>query len=127
MAKALQQIAVRLRQLDQWPQRMHRLFFDGVEESCMEKKRRQLFLRRWLWYTFRDAFSQTFGWLTLFGGWFGGFVLVKFGVQMATDQVTSNVVAAVGGFVIGVAVYAVVGLPKRAVECSRLSSRSRTM
>lgn len=78
----------------------------------MDWKRMQLFSRQWLWYTFRDAFSQTFGWLTLFGGWFGGFVLVKFGVQVATDQVTSNVVAAVGGFVIGVAVYGVVGFFK---------------
>jgi hypothetical protein len=78
----------------------------------MDWKQMRRFVRQWLWYTFRDALSQTFGWLTLFGGWFGGFVLVKFGVQVATDQVTSNVVAAVGGFVVGVAVYAVVGFFK---------------
>jgi hypothetical protein len=78
----------------------------------MNWKQTRLFMRRWLWYTIRDAFAQTFGWLTLFGGSFGGFILAKFGVRASSDQLTSSVVGAVGGFVIGVGVYAMVGFFK---------------
>jgi hypothetical protein len=78
----------------------------------MNWKRTRLFMGRWLWYTIHDAFAQTFGWLTLFGGSFGGFALAKFGVLATNDQLTANVVGAVGGFVIGVGVYAIVGFFK---------------
>lgn len=71
-----------------------------------------LFMRRWLWYTIHDAFAQTFGWLTLFGSSFGGFVLSKFGVHVSSDPFVSNVVGAAGGFVIGVGFYAVAGFIK---------------
>ncbi|KVE28316.1 hypothetical protein WI93_11075 [Burkholderia vietnamiensis] len=78
----------------------------------MNWKRTQLFMRRWLWYTIHDAFAQTFGWLTLFGGSFGGFMLAKFGVSATNDQFTNNVIGTVGGFVLGVGVYAIVGFFK---------------
>jgi len=78
----------------------------------MNREKTRLFMRRWLGYTIHDAFAQTFGWLTLFGGSFGGFVLAKFGVHATSDLLTSNVVGAVGGFVIGVGVYAIVGFFK---------------
>ncbi|MEK0233023.1 hypothetical protein [Ralstonia pseudosolanacearum] len=69
-------------------------------------------MRRWLWYTIHDAFAQTFGWLTLFGGVFGGFMLAKFGVSATSDQFTNNVIGTVGGFVIGLGVYAIIGFFK---------------
>ncbi|MBR7900981.1 MULTISPECIES: hypothetical protein [Burkholderia] len=78
----------------------------------MNWKRTRLFMRRWLWYTIHDAFAQTFGWLTLFGGSFGGFMLAKFGVGASNDQFTNNVIGAVGGFVIGLGFYAIVGFFK---------------
>jgi len=78
----------------------------------MNREKNRLFMRRWLGYTIHDAFAQTFGWLTLFGGSFGGFILAKFGVHATDDQLTSNVVGAVGGFVIGVGVYAIIGFFK---------------
>jgi len=78
----------------------------------MNWKQTRLFMRRWLGYTIHDAFAQTFGWLTLFGGSVGGFILAKFGVRVANDQFTSNVVGAVGGFVIGVGVYAIAAIFK---------------
>jgi hypothetical protein len=78
----------------------------------MDREKTRLFMRRWLWYTIRDAFAQTFGWLTLFGSSFGGFFLAKFGVSVTNDQFTNNVVVAVGGFVLGLGVYAIVGFFK---------------
>lgn len=78
----------------------------------MNWKRTRLFMRRWLWYTIHDAFAQTFGWLTLFGGSFGGFMLAKFGVSAINDPFTNNVIGAVGGFVIGLGFYAIVGFFK---------------
>lgn len=78
----------------------------------MDWKQTRRFMRRWLWYTIHDAFAQTFGWLTLFGGSFGGFILAKFGVRASSDQLTSSVVGAVGGFVVGVVFYAIVGVFK---------------
>ncbi len=70
------------------------------------------FMRRWLLYTIHDAFAQTFGWLTLFGGSVGGFVLAKFGIRTASDQLTTNIIGAFGGFLLGLCVYAVVGFFK---------------
>lgn len=78
----------------------------------MKRKRSLVFMRRWLWYTVHDAFAQTFGWLSLIGGSVSGFILAKFGVSVTNDQFTNNVVGAVGGFVIGVGVYAIVGVFK---------------
>ncbi|MEX3671411.1 hypothetical protein AB3X82_24790 [Paraburkholderia phenoliruptrix] len=78
----------------------------------MNSKRTRRFLWRWLSYTAHDAFAQTFGWLTLFGGSVSGFFLAKFGVNVTNDQFTNNVVVAVGGFVLGVGVYAIVGFFK---------------
>ncbi|CAJ5215112.1 hypothetical protein [Burkholderia pseudomallei] len=78
----------------------------------MDWKQPRLFVRQWVRYTIRDAFAQTFGWLTLFGGSVSGFFLAKFGVSVTDDQFTNNVVVAVGGFVIGVGVYAIVGFFK---------------
>ena len=78
----------------------------------MNWKQTRLFMRHWLRYTVHDAFAQTFGWLTLFGGSFGGFILAKFGISATNDQFTNNVVGAVGGFVIGVGVYAIFGFFK---------------
>lgn len=78
----------------------------------MDWKRTRLFIRRWLWYTIHDAFAQTFGWLTLFGGSCGGFILAKFGFSATNDQFTNNVVGAVGGFILGVGVYAIIGFFK---------------
>ncbi|WP_035553938.1 hypothetical protein [Burkholderia sp. 9120] len=78
----------------------------------MNWKRTRLFTRRWLWYTIHDAFAQTFGWLTLFGSSSGGYILAKIGVRVSSDQLTSNVVGAVGGFVVGVVFYAIVGVFK---------------
>lgn len=69
-------------------------------------------MRRWLRYTFHDAFAQTFGWLALFGGSVGGFVLAKFGIHTASDQLTINIIGAAGGFLVGLCVYAVVGFFK---------------
>lgn len=78
----------------------------------MDWKQTRRSLRRWLWYTIHDAFAQTFGWLTLFGGSFGGFMLAKFGISATNDQFKNNVVGAVGGFVVGVVFYAIVGVFK---------------
>lgn len=78
----------------------------------MNWKQTRLFMRRWFWYTIRDAFAQTFGWLTLFGTSFGGLILTKVGIRATNDPLTNNVVGAVGGFVIGLGVYAIVGFFK---------------
>lgn len=78
----------------------------------MDWKKASMFMRRWLWYAMHDAFAQTFGWLALFGSSFGGFILAKFGVHAPSDQLTSNVVGAVGGFFIGVGFYAILGFFK---------------
>ncbi|CAJ3224725.1 hypothetical protein [Burkholderia pseudomallei] len=78
----------------------------------MNWKRTRLFMLRWLWYTIHDAFAQTFGWLTLFGGAIGGFFLAMFGIRATNDQLTTNIVGAVGGFVIGLGVYAIVAIFK---------------
>lgn len=78
----------------------------------MNWKRTRLFMRRWLWYTIHDAFAQTFGWLSLIGGSVSGFMLAKFGVSATNDQFANNVIGAVGGFVIGLGVYAIVGIFK---------------
>lgn len=78
----------------------------------MDWQETRQFVRRWLWYTIRDAFAQTFGWLTLFGTSFGGLILAKFGVPATNDPLTNNVIGAVGGFVIGLGVYAIVGFFK---------------
>jgi hypothetical protein len=78
----------------------------------MDWKRTRRFMRRWLWYAIHDAFAQTFGWLTLFGTSFGGFLLATLKVPATTDPMTNNVIGAVGGFVIGVCVYTVVGFFK---------------
>ena len=78
----------------------------------MDWKQTRLFMRRWLWYTIHDAFAQTFGWLTLFGTSFGGLILAKFGVPATNDPLTNNVIGAVGGFVIGLGFYAILGFSK---------------
>lgn len=78
----------------------------------MDWKKTRIFMCRWLWYTIRDAFSQTFGWLTLFGGSVGGYILAKFGFGVANNQFTNNLVGAANGFAIGIGVYAVVGFFK---------------
>ncbi|MDR6419390.1 hypothetical protein J2801_001641 [Paraburkholderia phenoliruptrix] len=78
----------------------------------MNWKRTRLFIRRWLGYTLHDAFAQTFGWLTLFGSSVSGFMLAKFGVSVTNDQFTNSIVVAVGGFVLGVGVYAIIGFFK---------------
>ncbi|MDV2201746.1 hypothetical protein [Burkholderia pseudomallei] len=78
----------------------------------MNWKRTRLYIRRWLGYTLHDAFAQTFGWLTLFGGSVSGFFLAKFGVSVTNDQFTNSIVVAVGGFVLGVGVYAIIGFFK---------------
>lgn len=72
----------------------------------------RLFMRRWLWYTIHDAFAQTFGLLSLIGSSSGGFLLAKFGIHVANDQFTSNVVGALGGFAVGIGVYAIVAVFK---------------
>lgn len=78
----------------------------------MDWKQVWMFARRWIWYTVRDAFTQTFGWLTLFGTSFSGFIFTKLGIAATTDQFTNNVIGAVGGFVIGLGVYAIIGFFK---------------
>ena len=70
------------------------------------------FVWQWFRYTIRDAFAQTFGWPTLFGGWIGGFFLVKFGIGALSGQVANNIVAAAGGLLIGFAAYVVAGFFK---------------
>lgn len=70
------------------------------------------FVWQWFRYTIQDAFAQTFGWLTLFGGSVSGFLLAKFGISVTNDQFTNNVVVAVGGFVLGVGLYAIIGFFK---------------
>jgi hypothetical protein len=52
----------------------------------MDWQETRQFVRRWLWYTIRDAFAQTFGWLTLFGTSFGGLILAKFGISATNSQ-----------------------------------------
>ncbi|VVE71310.1 hypothetical protein PPN31119_03894 [Pandoraea pnomenusa] len=70
-------------------------------------------MRRWFWYTIHDAFAQTFGWLTLFSGSVsGGFLAAKFGICAASDPFKSNLIGAASGFVIGLGVYAIVGIFK---------------
>lgn len=78
----------------------------------MNWKRTRLFMRRWLWYTIHDAFAQTFGWLSLIGGSVSGFIVAKFGVRAANNSLTISVIGAVGGFLIGLGVYAIVGFFK---------------
>lgn len=78
----------------------------------MDRKKTRLFVRRWLWYTTHDAFAQTFGWLSLIGSTFGGFILANLGIHAASNQFTSNVVGAFGGFVIGLGIYAIVAVFK---------------
>lgn len=78
----------------------------------MDWKHARRFLVRWLWYTFRDALAQTFGWLTLFGLSVGGWFLPKLGVHPSNDAFTTNVVGAFGGFVLGICIYAILGLFK---------------
>ncbi|HEM7873899.1 TPA: hypothetical protein U2L31_000212 [Burkholderia contaminans] len=78
----------------------------------MDWKRMRVFMRQWFWYTTRDAFAQTFGWLALFGGSVSGFVLAKFGIRTTSDQLTTNIIGAAGGFLLGLGVYAVVGFFK---------------
>jgi hypothetical protein len=78
----------------------------------MDWRQTRRFIRRWLWYTIHDAFAQMFGWLTLFGGSLGGVMLARIGVSTTNDQFTNNLVGAVGGFVVGLAVYSVVGFFK---------------
>ncbi len=78
----------------------------------MNWTQRRHFVRRWLWYTVRDAFTQTFGWLTLFGTSFSGFILAKLGVPAITNPLGNNLIGGFGGFVIGVGYYAVVGFFK---------------
>lgn len=48
----------------------------------------------------------------MFGSSSGGYILAKIGVRVSSDLLTSNVVGAVGGFVVGVGVYAIVGFSK---------------
>ncbi|MFM0139904.1 hypothetical protein [Caballeronia grimmiae] len=69
-------------------------------------------MQRWFGYTIRDAFAQTFGWLTLFGSSVSGFFLAMSGVSVTNDQFTNNLVVAVGGFVLGLGVYAIIGFFK---------------
>jgi hypothetical protein len=76
----------------------------------MNWKQTRLFMRRWLWYTIHDAFAQTFGWLSLGGVSFGGFIAAKFGIRAASDPFKSNLIGAASGFVIGLGVYAIVGI-----------------
>ncbi|WP_321941655.1 hypothetical protein [Paraburkholderia tropica] len=78
----------------------------------MDRKQTQLFIRRWLFYTTRDAFTQTFGWLSLIGSSAGGFFLGKFGLSVPADALVANFVGAIGGFIVGFGIYAVVGFFK---------------
>lgn len=78
----------------------------------MDREKTRLFMRRWLWYTIHDAFAQTFGWLSLIGGSFGGFFLTKLGIHATNDPFINNVVGAVSGFVIGVGVCGILALFK---------------
>lgn len=70
------------------------------------------FVWQWFRYSIRDTSAQAFGWPTLFGGWVGGFFLVKFGIGAISGQVTNNIVAVAGGLLIGFAVYVVAGFFK---------------
>lgn len=78
----------------------------------MNWKQTRLFMLRWLSYTLYDAFAQTFGWLSLIGASFGGFIAAKFGILAANNPFESSLIGAASGFVIGIGVYAIVGFFK---------------